>query len=68
MRYLLEAMQHPRRRRTPTSGDHARGPDGARKGAQPCAFPSEKESGMNLFTIIGVVVVVLFIVGYIGFR
>ena len=33
-----------------------------------CAFPTkEKESCMNLFAIIGVVVVVLFIVGYLWF-
>ena len=34
-----------------------------------CAFPKkEKEGCMGIFTIIGVVVVVLFIVGYLGFR
>jgi hypothetical protein len=33
-----------------------------------CAFPQEKEGCMGIFTIIGVVVVVLFIVGYLGFR
>ena len=33
-----------------------------------CAFPQYKEGCMNLFTIIGVVVVVLFIVGYLGLR
>jgi len=33
-----------------------------------CAFPQYQEDGMNLFTIIGIVVVVLFIAGYLGFR
>jgi hypothetical protein len=32
-----------------------------------CAFSQDKEGCMNLFTIIGVVVVVLFIVGYLRF-
>jgi len=33
-----------------------------------CAFPKKEKDGcMNLFTIIGVVVVVLFIVGYLKF-
>ena len=33
-----------------------------------CVFPTYKEDGMNLFTIIGIVVVVLFIAGYFGVR
>lgn len=33
-----------------------------------CVFPKYKESCMGIFTIIGVVVVVLFIVGYLGLR
>jgi len=33
-----------------------------------CAFPKYKESYMGIFTIIGVIVVVLFIVGYLGLR
>ena len=32
-----------------------------------CAFPQEKEGCMSLFTLIGVVVVVLFIFGYFRF-
>jgi hypothetical protein len=35
--------------------------------AHACAFSQDKEGCMNLFTIIGVVVVVLFIVGYLRF-
>ena len=38
-------------------------------GRTACAFPKKAKDGcMNLFAIIGVVVVVLFIVGYLGFR
>jgi hypothetical protein len=37
-------------------------------GAQLARSQKYKENGMNLFAIIGVVVVVLFIVGYLGFR
>jgi hypothetical protein len=33
-----------------------------------CVFSKYKEAGMNLFTIIGVIVVVLFIAGYLGLR
>ena len=40
----------------------------AQGGHTACAFPQEKEGCMGIFTIIGVVVVVLFIVGYLGFR
>jgi hypothetical protein len=34
----------------------------------PAPFPRYQEGRMNIFYIIGVVVVVLFILGYLGFR
>jgi hypothetical protein len=33
-----------------------------------CAFPKVKESHMNIFTIIGVIVVIVFVLGYFGLR
>ena len=34
----------------------------------PHSVPRYKEGGMNIFYIIGVIVVVLFILGYLGLR
>jgi len=39
-----------------------------RVGAQLARSQKDKEGRMGIFTIIGVVVVVLFVVGYLGFR
>lgn len=53
----------------PNTPQRRRHPIGVTQGRRrTCAFPQEKEGGMNLFTIIGIVVVVLFIAGYLGFR
>jgi hypothetical protein len=59
----------PKGRLVPQHPTETTAPDRRDPGvAHACAFPTkEKEGCMNLFVLIGVVVVVLFLVGYLRF-